>query len=299
MGFYRKSEIDFLCGVAKPQIGVITNVYPVHVERAGSLENIVAGKAELVQALPAVPHGTAILNADESLVMTMADLTDAKVFTYGLNTEADLWASNIHSNGLQGIKFQLHYRDEILHVRVPLLGRHSVHTALRAAAVGLVAGLSWQEILEGLQAQDGQAQLRLYAVEGPRGSVIIDDSYNASPESTIAALNLLDDLVDVRRIAVLGDMLELGSFEYQGHVSVGARARDVVDLLITVGDLGSLIAKGAIEAGMSQKAIVQCQDRKHALEYLATYTDDRDVILIKGSRSLGLDKLVAELEYAA
>ncbi|HCU98473.1 MAG TPA: UDP-N-acetylmuramoylalanyl-D-glutamyl-2, 6-diaminopimelate--D-alanyl-D-alanine ligase [Chloroflexi bacterium] len=299
MGFYKKGEIDFLCGIAKPQIGVITNVYPVHVERAGSLENIVAGKAELVQALPAVPHGTAILNADESLVMTMADLTDAKVFTYGLNTEADLWASNIHSNGLQGIKFQLHYRDEILHVRVPLLGRHSVHTALRAAAVGLVAGLSWQEILEGLQAQDGQAQLRLYAVEGPRGSVIIDDSYNASPESTIAALNLLDDLVDVRRIAVLGDMLELGSFEYQGHVSVGARARDVVDLLITVGDLGSLIAKGAIEAGMSQKAIVQCQDRKHALEYLATYTDDRDVILIKGSRSLGLDKLVAELEYAA
>ena len=128
-----------------------------------------------------------MLNADEPEVMAMQPRTRAQVFTYGLNPEADLRASNIQGMGLSGIRFQVHYLGDILHVRVPLLGRHSVHTALRAAAVGLLEKLTWQEILEGLQAQDSQAQLRLYAVPGPRKSIILDDTYNASPESTIAA----------------------------------------------------------------------------------------------------------------
>ncbi|MFQ5421222.1 MAG: glutamate ligase domain-containing protein, partial [Anaerolineae bacterium] len=179
-----------------------------------------------------------VLNRDDELVMGMAGHTAARVFTYGLDDRADLWADNIHSMGLEGVRFTLHHGREALSVQVPLLGRHSVHTALRAAAVGLVDSLSWEEIIAGLA--QTTAQLRLVAVPGPQGSIIIDDTYNASPDSVMAALNLLKDL-DGRRLAVLGDMLELGHMEEQSHRLVGRRAADVADLLIAVGERGRWI----------------------------------------------------------
>jgi len=296
MGLYTPGEIALLCELAQPHVGVITNVYPVHVERAGSLENIAAGKGELVEALPADPDGVAVLNADEPEVMAMAARTRARVFTYGLDPQADLWASHIEGMGLSGIRFRAHHQGATLNIHVPLLGRHSVHTALRAAAVGLTEGLTWQEILEGFQAQDGRAQLRLYAVPGPQDSIILDDSYNASPESVIAALNLLEDIDAARRVAVLGDMLELGSFEQQGHRAVGTRARDVADLLITIGALAEIIAEGARAAGMEEREIVRCRDGEEALAVLKQEMNAGDVVLVKGSRGMRLDRLVNELE---
>jgi len=184
MGFYVPGEIAFLCDLALPQVGVITNIGTVHAERAGSQEAIARGKAELVQALPPAPDGTAILNYDDARVRKMADQTRARVFFYGLSPEADLWADEVEGLGLDGIRFRLHYRNETLHLRVPLIGRHSVHTALRASAVGLVEGLSWQEIVGGLRS--GRAQLRLVAVRSETGATLLDDTYNASPQSTAA-----------------------------------------------------------------------------------------------------------------
>src|SRR3990172_341631 len=227
MGFYQIGEIALLCSLAQPHIGVVNNVYAVHLERAGSIEAIAQGKGELVEALPPAPEGVAVLNYDDPLVLAMRNRTRARLFTYGLDPAADLWAENIESRGLDGIYFHLHFQRETLHLKVPLLGRHSVHTALRAAAVGLVEGLTWQDIVEGLQSI-GAAQLRLVAVRGPDGSLILDDTYNASPESVLAALNLLHEL-EGRRVAVLGDMLELGAYEEEGHRLVGRRAREVVD----------------------------------------------------------------------
>ena len=116
----------------------------------------------------------------------MAPLTKARVLFYGLDERADLWADHVEGLGLDGIRFRLHYRNETLHLRVPFIGRHSVHTALRATAVGLALGLTWQEIVEGLQLP--QTQLRLVAVRARNGATILDDTYNASPESTLAAL---------------------------------------------------------------------------------------------------------------
>jgi UDP-N-acetylmuramoyl-tripeptide--D-alanyl-D-alanine ligase len=197
MGMYAQGEIALLCELARPQVGVLTIVGPVHLERLGSMEAIAAAKRELVEALPAEPEGVAILNQDDARVMAMAAHTPARVFTYGLNETADLWASDLVSRGLDGIRFSLHYgRQTLRNISVPLLGRHSVHTALRATAVGLIEGLSWEEIINGLQGMS--SQLRLVAVPGPQGSVIIDDTYNSSSESAIAALNLLADL-DGRR----------------------------------------------------------------------------------------------------
>ena len=186
MGFYVPGEITFLCDIAQPHVGVVTNIGTVHAERAGTQEIIARGKAELVQALPPAPDGTAILNFDDPFVRSMAENTSAQVFFYGLNPVAHLWADEIYGMGLEGIRFHLHYQKEKIYLKVPLIGRHSVHTALRAAAVGLVEGLSWDEIVHGLQR--GQSQLRMVAVHTQSGALILDDTYNASPESMIAAL---------------------------------------------------------------------------------------------------------------
>jgi UDP-N-acetylmuramoyl-tripeptide--D-alanyl-D-alanine ligase len=291
MGLYVPGDIAFLCGIARPQVGVITMIGPVHLERAGSLAAIVDGKAELVESLP--EDGTAILNFDDERVRTMAARTKAKVFTYGLDPEADLWSENIEGLGLEGVSFDMHYAGETLHVHLPLLGQHSVHTAMRASAVGLVEGMNWQEILGGLLTPS--TQLRLVAVTGPGGSLLIDDTYNASPDSMIAALNLLGEL-EGRKIAVLGDMLELGELEETGHRMVGARAVDVVDFLMAVGEKSRWIAEEAHLQGLSSAKIALFADAKEAGEYLKKAVGAGDVVLVKGSRALHLDEIVLSLE---
>ncbi len=301
MGMYVGGEIATLAEIARPQVGVVTNVGPVHLERAGSIRAIADAKTELVRALPPAPEGVAILNQDEPLVRSMAEHTQARVFTYGLNPRADLWADNIEGLGLEGIRFNLHYEGESVHIRVPLLGRHSVHTALRATAVSLVEGMDWAGIIGGLQGD--YPQLRLVAVAGPRNSLLLDDTYNASPASTVAALNLLADLTSGaptpattgRRIAVLGDMLELGHYEEQGHRLVGRRAMEVADLLVTVGELGQIVAEEALAAGMPPEKVVVLAKVEDAITTVAGLLQERDVVLIKGSRAVALDRLVDSL----
>ncbi|MEK7275807.1 MAG: UDP-N-acetylmuramoyl-tripeptide--D-alanyl-D-alanine ligase [Chloroflexota bacterium] len=298
MGFYQIGEIALLCALAQPHIGVVNNIYAVHLERAGSIEAIAQGKGELVEALPPAPDGLAVLNYDEPLVMSLAARTPARVMTYGLDPQADVWASDIVGLGLDGIRFQLHYEREVLHLRFPMLGRHSVHTALRAAAVGLAEGLTWQEIVEGLQGIEARSQLRLYAVTGPGGSLILDDTYNASPESMIAALNLLKEMDARRRVAVLGDMLELGEFQEAAHRRVGQRAADVADQLIVIGKLAAIIADEAQASGLRANRIVKLDDRDSAQAYLRENLRAGDVVLVKGSHGMRLDKMVNALEDA-
>jgi UDP-N-acetylmuramoyl-tripeptide--D-alanyl-D-alanine ligase len=291
MGFYVPGEIAFLCELAQPEIGVITNIGTVHAERAGSQEAIARGKAELIQSLP--PEGVAILNYDDSWVRPMAEQTDAQIFFYGLSPEADLWADQIEGLGLEGIRFRLHYRNERLHLRVPLIGRHSVHTVLRAASIGLVDGLTWQEIISGLR--EGHTQLRLVAVRTESGALLLDDTYNASPQSTMAALNLLDEM-EGRKIAVLGDMLELGPYERQGHRMVGVRAAQVADYLITVGKRARIIAESARQAGFRQDRITEFESSDEVIDHLRDRLRVDDVVLVKGSRGMEMDSIVSTLE---
>ncbi|MGC8779867.1 MAG: UDP-N-acetylmuramoyl-tripeptide--D-alanyl-D-alanine ligase [Anaerolineae bacterium] len=296
MGMYALGEIANLCRLARPRIGVVTNVGPTHLERLGTIERIAQAKSELVQALPPADEGgVAILNADDPLVSAMAGRTAARVFTYGLDNTSDLWADEIKSEGLEGIRFRFHYGGEVLHVHLPMLGRHSVHTALRAAAVGLVEGLSWSEIVKGLQQQRGQ--LRLMVVPGLRGSMLIDDTYNASPASMLAALNLLDDICNDthRAIAVLGDMLELGSYEEAGHRLVGGRAAQVADKLITVGARARWIAEEALAVGMPRANIYTTANRDDAIAILLGLLREGDIVLIKGSRALAMEAIVDAL----
>lgn len=291
MGFYVPGEIAFLCDIAQPRIGVVTNIGTVHAERAGSQEAIFEGKSELVQALP--PDGVAILNYDDPWVRKMAERAQARVFTYGLTPKADLWADAIEGLGLEGIRFRLHYQGDTIYLRVPMIGRHSVHTALRAAAVGLAEGFSWQEIVNGLNS--GHAQLRLVAVRTPNGALLLDDTYNASPASTLAALNLLEEL-EGHKIAVLGDMLELGPYERQGHEMVGVRAAQIAHTLITVGPRAHLIAHAARSASMSHHRIYEVEDTAQAIALLQERISSEDVVLVKGSRSMHMEDIVAALE---
>jgi UDP-N-acetylmuramoyl-tripeptide--D-alanyl-D-alanine ligase len=290
LGMYALGEIAHLAGIALPQVGVVTNVTDSHLERLGSLERIAQAKAELVEALP--PDGTAILNGDDPHVKAMAGLSKARVFCYGLSPDNDLWASHVESRGLDGVRFQLHFGRETMHVKIPLLGRHSVHTALAAAAVGLVEGQPWGLIVAGLR--DIEVQLRLLATPGVSGSTLIDDSYNSSPTSSLAALNLLAELKG-RKIAVLGDMLELGSYAEEGHRKVGRRVAEVADELVTVGELGALIGLEAIAVGMNESEVFFAEDNDQAVEFLRDLVSSGDLVLIKGSRGMHMEDIVAEL----
>ena len=293
MGFYVAGEIALLCDIALPHVGVVTNIGTVHAERAGSKEKIAQGKAELVEALPSKPEGVAILNYDDEWVRKMAEKTEAKVLYYGLSPESDLWADHIESLGLDGIRFRLHYRNEVHHLRVQLIGRHSVHTALRATAIGLVEGLTWQEIFDGLRS--GHAQLRIEVAHSKCGALILDDTYNASPESMLAVLNLLSDL-EGHKIAVLGDMLELGIYEKEGHERVGIRVKDTTDELITVGERARIIAESALHSGMQANNIYQMENNQEVIDFLRNHLSEGDVVLIKGSHGMHMEEIVGALE---
>ncbi len=294
MGMYTTGEIARLCEIAKPTIGVVTMIGPVHLERAGSMEAIVAAKRELVEALPA--DGVAILNKDNAHTMSMASHTKARVFTYGLNPSADLWADHIESMGLEGVRFTLHQKREVLNVQVPLIGRHSVHTSLRAAAIGLAAGLRWEEIVTGLASS--RAQLRLVAVPGPNKSTIIDDTYNSSPDSAMAALNLLNDLSG-RHVAVMGDMLELGYMEEEGHRLVGRRVADVAHVLVALGTRARWIAEEAMKVGMPAEQVVLVDDVETAVSTLQDLIQPKDMVLVKGSLGMKMSRIVSELTTEA
>ena len=341
MGMYDLGEIRLLCDLARPHVGVVTNVGPTHLERLGTIDRIAQAKTELVEALPNAHNGgVAILNQDDARVRAMAAATAARPFFYGLTPQADLWADEIESLGMDGIRFRFHHRQENgrIHsqrLKVPLLGRHSVYTALGAAAIGIVSGLSWQEIGAGLQ--QAPSQLRLVVMPGINGSTVIDDTYNASPVSTVAALNLLNDLftrrqsgeaqnpaapaapnalpsgkrscssscpfvpfVDKgvrrgRRIAILGDMRELGTFTTEGHKQVGAHAAGVTDLLVTVGALGGLIADQARKAGLPSQDVYEAGDFETAVQILKEMAQPQDLLLVKGSRAVGMERIVPEI----
>ena len=230
MGMYTGGEIADLARIARPRIGVVTAVQPVHLSRIGSLEAIEAAKGELLEALPA--DGAAILNADDPIVRRMGTRSAARSVTYGFAADADVGAEAVESAGTAGMRFVLRTDAGSRPVTIPTLGRLSVHNALAGAAVGGAAGLSLDEIAAGLAA-GWSAPHRVQLVR-LGGVTIVDDSYNASPRSVVAALDLLAGLPG-RRAAVLGEMLELGEASDEGHHVVGEAAARTVDWLVVVG----------------------------------------------------------------
>jgi UDP-N-acetylmuramoyl-tripeptide--D-alanyl-D-alanine ligase len=290
MGLYTQGEIALLARLARPSIGVVTAVRGVHLSRAGSMDAIESGKRELVEALPA--SGWAVLNADDARVVAMATHTQASVLTYGFAASADVTADDVRPQGVAGMRFRLRLPEGDAEVVTPQLGRHGVHNALAAAAVASRAGLGLDEIVTGL-ARDVQVPHRSQLVRAGAWT-ILDDSYNASPDAVIAALDLLGSLPG-RRIAVLGAMLELGDAADEEHRRVGVHAAAVVDRLVVVGEEAGPIAEGALRAGLAQTALARAADRDAARDILLAELRDGDVVLVKASRGAALDVLVEAL----
>jgi len=290
MGMYVGGEIADLARIARPAIGVVTAVQGVHLSRIGSLDAIEAAKRELVEALPA--DGVAVLNADDPRVRAMADRTAARSIRYGFADDADVSAESVVSAGFEGMRFILRLDGSRRPVTIPVLGRLAVHNALAAAAVGSAAGMDAGSIVDGLAAGWGAAHRGEVVRAG--GVAIVDDAYNASPGSVRAALDLLAGLPG-RRIAVLGEMLELGPAHDTGHHEVGAAAAAVVDLLLVVGSGAAAIADGAIEAGLDPERVLRAPDRDAASDLLRPRLREGDVVLIKASRGAALEALVSAL----
>lgn len=288
MGMYALGEIRKLCEIARPDVGVVTNVGPSHLERLGSLEAIADAKAELPESLPS--HGFAVLNADDPPTLAMAERTRARPLTYGTSPDSDVRASEISARGLDGVAFRLHWQGDSTEVRTSLPGRYMVSNALAAAAVALADGMSLEEV--GAALEDIDVPLRIQVHRGRGGCTILDDTYNASPASMAAALDLLAEIPG-RRIAVLGDMKELGAAEREGHQAAGRRAAETADVIHTVGDLASMISDSARDAGHEETH--HWPSKEPAAEALVADLRPDDVVLLKASRAMEFETLLDAL----
>jgi UDP-N-acetylmuramoyl-tripeptide--D-alanyl-D-alanine ligase len=280
MGARGIGHIRHLAEVAPPRIGVVTNIGTAHVGEFGSLEGTARAKGELVEALPA--DGVAILNADDSLVAGMAGRTAARVVRFGESPDADVRAENVTLDSRGRASYTLAGRP----VRLRATGAHQVPNTLAAAAVALSAGMSPDDVAVALGEIDIVSSRRMDVFDRPDGVTVIDDSYNANPSSTAAALRALAVLgADRRTTAVLGYMVELGEYEVAGHRDVGRLAAELgVDRLIAVADIARPVLDGAAEVEQWKGEAVFAADQEAAVEALRADLRPGDVVLVKGSR---------------
>jgi UDP-N-acetylmuramoyl-tripeptide--D-alanyl-D-alanine ligase len=290
MGFYVPGEIADLCELVRPRVGVITRIpeKPVHFSRTPSVEAIAAGKAELIESLPA--DGVALLNADDRIVRGLAPRTRARVVLFGESEDAALRATDVRTSGIDGLRFTARYQGETADVAIPLPGRHIVVAALAALGSARALGVPLEEAAT-LLATLEQPRHRMEIRRAP-GLTVIDDSYNASPAAVLAALAVLRE-VRGRRIAVIGDMLELGALSADAHEEIGREAAGSTDVLVGVGELARTAVEAAKRAGLRETHVVA--DGAEALVLLKRLRKTDDTILVKGSHSLALDRLADAL----
>lgn len=290
MGFYVPGEIADLSTLVGQRVGIVTTIpdIPVHFARTPSLEAIVNGKAELVEALPA--DGVALLNADDARVRGMGPRTRARVVLFGEAADADIRATNIRDLGLDGTRFTVRAAGQTAEAALPLPGRHLVSGALAALGAATVLGVPLDEAAVGLATLERPAHRMSVRRNGDL--TVIDDSYNSSPAAVHAALTVLRG-VHGRRVAVLGDMLELGTLSIGAHESVGVDVAASVDALVAVGELAATIAASAERHGL--RDVHRAADGGGALVRLRQLLRPGDTVLVKGSRALALDKLADAL----
>lgn len=285
-------EIDYLCRIARPTAAVITNVGEAHLFRLGSLANIARAKGELLDHIG--PAGFAILNAESPYLREQAARCRGKVFYFGLSPGVDIRASNIRFEE-RATRFAVELAGTRWEVHLPLPGRHNVYNALAAVGVGWALGLPFARISRGLAGVTLSA-MRLEIIDR-KGITVINDAYNANPASMQAALAVLAQVAGPRRkIAVLGNMLELGELAAAGHYRIGeAVATHGINCLITVGELARGIAAGARAKGLAAENIRECAALEEAGAVLENLLAPGDVLLVKGSRGMQMEKIVAAL----
>ena len=292
MGVDQQGQTTRLCEIVRPTIGVITNIGPDHLEFFGSMEGSAQAKAELLEFLPA--DGAAILNADDVYFDYLAARARCRVVSFGFTDKADVRAVHVKTNVRRGTIFRLLLPGKVRHtiVQMKVHGTHNVTNALAAAAVGVVLNLPGAVIAQGL-ARFRPAAMRSQVVTH-HGVHIINDCYNANPASMKAAIQLLAQWSPAReRIAVLGDMLELGTETQRMHRDLGHfLASQNVSRLIVAGLLGREIAEGARQGGMASARIAETGDAAAAADLLRTVVQQGDVVLVKASRGMKMEQVV-------
>jgi UDP-N-acetylmuramoyl-tripeptide--D-alanyl-D-alanine ligase len=294
MGSRGPGHIARLCGVARPQVGVVLNVGSAHLGEFGSADGIAVAKGELVEALPA--DGTAVLTADDPRVLGMAPRTQARVVTVGRGPDADVRATVVALDDQGRASFELQAAGETHPVSLRVVGEHQVSNALSAAGAALALGMAPADVAAALSAAEPRSRWRMEVDRRADGVTVVNDAYNANPESMRAALAALAGMAGERRIAVLGGMAELGPGAAEEHERLGRDAAAAgVDLLVAVGPDAVGIAHGATAAGRPGEESVHVPDRAAAHALLRERLRPGDVVLVKASRSFGLELLAADL----
>lgn len=289
MGMSALGEIRDLCRIAPPTIGVVTCVAPVHLENLKTIEKVAEAKGELVEALP--PSGIAVLNLDDERVAQMASLTTAKKLKFGYADGADvkIISSEISEDGHTRIRLKVAGKE--ITSKLSLFGYHQAYNASAAVAVGIGLGIDPEESLNAIEkVKPGKHRLDIIKV---RDVTIIDDCYNASPKTMSSALKLLKEIpAKGRKVAILGDMLELGEYSEEAHIELGRQAYEAgVSILVVVGQYHQFVMRGAKDIS----TVVSAINVQEAKGIVADYVQGGDVVLIKGSRGVALDLLVDDL----
>ncbi|MGE5425921.1 MAG: UDP-N-acetylmuramoyl-tripeptide--D-alanyl-D-alanine ligase [Bacillota bacterium] len=303
MGVDRPGDMDYLTRLAPPTVGVMTGISYSHLEYFGSLQNIKKEKQVLIERVSR--KGLSILNYDNEAARSMSEVSPARAFTYGLLPGADLQAQDLKFRAgeqeyeIAGASFKLSYEGNLVPVLMPnALSEAAIYAALVAASVALHFGYNLMEIaaiLPAVRLPAGRMQL----LPGIKRTFIIDDTYNSSPESCRSAVKVLGSLkldAAASKYAVIGDMLEIGSYSIEGHRMIGREVFEQgIDYLVTVGERSRDTDRGAIEAGMSLDFIFHFDDPNSAGKFLQERIKEGDILLVKGSQGIRLEKTVKEL----
>jgi len=291
MGMRGAGQIALLCEIARPGFGLVTNVGATHIELLGSQDAVASAKGELVEAIPA--DGAVFLNGDDAMSARLSELSAAPVTYYGLSEVCEVVARDIVLDELSRASFVLESAQGSVEVSLPVPGRHNVYNALAAAAVGLRLAVPLDAIATGLAGASTSA-MRMETFVSASGVTVVNDAYNANPTSMGAALDTLAAMAtEGKRVAVLGDMAELGSLTELAHFHLGEHVATAgIDVLVTVGERARRIADGAIAQGMDKSSVRACASVEEAVEVLDDTLSSGDTLLVKASRVMGLEAVV-------
>jgi UDP-N-acetylmuramoyl-tripeptide--D-alanyl-D-alanine ligase len=295
----KKGDIKYLCRIAPPDIAVITNIGTAHIGLLGSREAIAEAKSEILGDWGLAAEGQrdyakfAILPADDDFFAYLLERAKANVVTFGFSPNARVRALDCQVDW-DGTTLSATDGKQTVTLKLPVLGEHNARNALAALAVAKVLGIDWGIATEALEKfQPPKMRLQRQWLDPP-GCWVINDAYNANPDSVKAALKTLKALPAKRKVAVLGEMLELGEFHQQGHREVGQVAAETVDLLIVVGENAFGIAEGAQSSGMPNERIIRFETLEAAKEKWRNFLQPEDLVLLKASRAIGLERLLEQ-----
>jgi len=298
-GIDRPGDMKRLLKIARPDIGVVTAIgeVPAHVEFFKSPRDVVREKARLVDQLPATSF--AVLNADDAVVSSLAARSRAHAMTYGFSKNAHVRLSaleyRVEDGAPQGISFKIEYAGNMVPVRIDgVLSKTHAYAAAAGAAIGLIFGVNLVTISENLKNYRPAAG-RMQIVQGVEGALVLDDSYNASPASMEAAIATLDEVPGKRKIAILGDMLEVEPHTIEVHEKAGRAVSDVADILVAVGKRAKFIAESARASGMNRKSIMSFETADEAARMLPSLVRKGDIVLVKGAHALHMGQIVEDI----